>query len=151
MILFKETGYMIQLPSVQQIRAILQDNTIIAVVGLSPKTERPSNQVARYMLEAGYRIIPVNPGQNEILGAVCYPDLGSVPERIDIVNIFRRSDQVLPIVQDTLATKAKVIWMQEGIVSEPAARMAEEHGLIVIMDRCIKVAHQQYFSSPQEV
>ena len=142
---------MIQLPSLQQIRTILQNNSIIAVVGLSPKLERPSNQVARYMLSEGYRIIPVNPGQNQILGEKCYPDLGSVPERIDIVNIFRRSEHVLPVVEDAIAKKAKVIWMQEGIVNEPAARLAEGHGLTVIMDRCIKIDHQQLLAGPEEV
>ena len=135
---------MIQLPPLQQIKAILQDNTTIAVVGLSPRPERPSHQVAQYMLSAGYQVIPVNPGHSEILGQVCYPDLCSVPEHIDIVNIFRRSDQVLPVVQDAITQKSKVIWMQEGIVNEAAARLAEDHGLTVIMDRCIKVDHQQY-------
>lgn len=142
---------MIQLPSVQQIQTILRNNTVIAVVGLSPREDRPSNQVARYMRAAGYRVIPVNPGQSEIFGEECYPDLHSVPEHIDIVTIFRRSDQVLPVVQDAIAKKAKVIWMQEGIVNEPAARLAEEHGLTVIMDRCIKDDHQQFFASPGEV
>lgn len=151
MILFRETEHMIQLPSLHQIRAILQNNTTIAVVGLSPKPQRPSNQVALYMLSAGYRIIPVNPGQREILGEVCYPDLESVPERIDIVNIFRRSDQVMPVVREAITKNAKVIWMQEGIINEPAARLAEENGLTVIMDRCIKVDHQQFFSGPEEV
>jgi hypothetical protein len=142
---------MIQLPSVQQIQAILRNNTVIAVVGLSPREDRPSNQVARYMRAAGYRVIPVNPGQSEILGEECYPDLHSVPEHIDIVTIFRRSDQVLPVVQDAIVNKAKVIWMQEGIVNEPAARLAEEHGLTVIMDRCIKVDHQQFCAGQEEV
>jgi predicted CoA-binding protein len=142
---------MIQLPPLQQIQAIFQDNTIIAVVGLSPRPERPSHQVARYMLSAGYRIIPVNPGHSEILGQVCYPDLCSVPEHIDIVNIFRRSDQVLPVVQDAITQKSKVIWMQEGIVNEAAARLAEGHGLTVIMDRCIKVDHQQYLERSDKV
>ena len=95
------------------------------------------------MQEAGYRIIPVNPGHSEILGQQCYPDLLSVPGDIDIVNIFRRSDKVLPVVKDAIAKKAKVIWMQEGIVNEEAARLADKHGLTVIMDRCIMVDHQQ--------
>lgn len=142
---------MIQLPPLRQIRDILKNSTVIAVVGLSPKPDRPSNQVARYMLAAGYRIIPVNPGYHQILDQPCYPDLLTVPGNIDIVNIFRRSAQVLPIVQDAITKKAKVIWMQEGIVNDDAARLAKEKGLLVIMDRCIKVDHQQYVCRANEV
>ena len=142
---------MIQLPPLQQIQEILKDNTTIAVVGLSPKIGRPSNQVAQYMLETGYQIIPVNPGHHQILNQPCYPDLLSVPGNIDIVNIFRRSEQVLPIVQDAITKKAKVIWMQEGIVNEEAAKLAKEQGLFVIMDRCIKIDHQQYVNRSDEV
>lgn len=135
---------MIQLPPIQKIQAILQNSSTIAVVGLSPKPARPSHQVASYMLQAGYKIIPVNPGHKEILGLTCYPDLTRVPGEINIVNIFRRSDQVLPIIKDAINKKTKVIWMQEGIVNEEAAQLAENNGMIVIMDRCIKVDHQQY-------
>ena len=142
---------MIQLPSLQQIQDILTNNITIAVVGLSLKPERPSNQVARYMLVVGYHIIPVNPGHHQILNQPCYPDLLSVPGKIDIVNIFRRSEQVLPVVQDAITKKAKVIWMQEGIVNEEAAKLAKEQGLFVIMDRCIKVDHQQYANRSDEV
>ena len=142
---------MIQLALLQQIRDVLQNNAVIAVVGLSPKPERPSNQVAQYMLTAGYRIIPINPGHHQILGQPCCPDLLSVPENVDIVNIFRRSEQVLSVVQDAITKKAKVIWMQEGIVNEEAARLAREQGLLVIMDRCIKVDHQQYLYRSDEV
>lgn len=151
MILLKHMGDMMQLPPLQQIQAILCNNTTIAVIGLSPKPARPSHQVTKYMLSAGYKIIPVNPGHDEILGQVCYPDVLSVPQNIDIVNVFRRSDQVLPVVQDAITKKAKVIWMQEGIVNEEAARLAEQHGISVIMDRCIKVDHQQYFHRIDEV
>jgi predicted CoA-binding protein len=142
---------MIQLPPLQQIQEIFKDNTTIAVVGLSPKIGRPSNQVARYMLETGYQIIPVNPGHHQILNQPCYPDLLSVPGNIDIVNIFRRSEQVLLIVQDAITKKAKVIWMQEGIVNEEAAKLAKKHGLFVIMDRCIKIDHQHYVNRSDEV
>ena len=138
---------MIQLPSIRHLKDILQKNTTIAVVGLSPKPVRPSHQVSLYMLKAGYRIIPVNPGQDIILDQVCYPDLASVPEKIDIVNIFRRADQVLPIVQAAIEKQVKVIWMQEGIVNDEAARLAEGAGIDVIMDRCIMVDHQQYLQS----
>lgn len=136
---------MFQLPPIQQIKAILQNSTTIAVVGLSPKPVRPSYQVAQYMLQAGYTIIPVNPGHSEILDQPCYPDLLSVPHEIDIVNIFRRSDTVLPVVRDAIAVKAKAIWMQEDVINEDAAKLAEAEGIPVIMDRCIKIDHQQYF------
>lgn len=142
---------MIQLPPVQEIKHILQKYSAIAVVGLSPKPERPSHWVSQYMIQAGYTIIPVNPGQHEILGQVCYPDLLSVPHDIDIVNIFRRADQVLPFVKDAITRKAKVIWMQEGIVNEDAALLARKNGITVIMDRCIKVDHQHYVHKPEEV
>ena len=142
---------MIQLLPLQQIQDILKKNTVIAVVGLSPKPERPSNQVAQYMLATGYQIIPVNPGHRQILNQPCYPDLLSVPGDIDIVNIFRRSEQVLPVVQEAIKKKAKVIWMQEGIINEEAAKLATEQGLLVIMDRCIKIDHQQYVNRSDEV
>ena len=117
----------------------------IAVVGLSPKESRPSNRVARYLIDAGYNVIPVNPGQLEILGRTCYPDLESVPEQVEIVDIFRRSEDVLPVVKSAVAIGAKVVWMQLGIVHEQAAKLAEEAGLTVVMDRCIKVDHQNHF------
>ena len=142
---------MIQLPPIQQIQDILQKYSTVAIVGLSPKAERPSHRVAQYLLQVGYSVIPVNPGQSEILGQVCYPDLLSVPVEVDIVNIFRRSDQVLPVVQDALTKGAKVIWMQEGVINDDAAKLAEAHGMTVFMDRCIKVDHQQYVHRPEEV
>ena len=135
-----------QLAPVKKIREILQECRRIAVVGLSPKPARPSNQVAAYMLRAGYDIIPVNPGHGEILGLPCYPDLRSVPGTIDMVNIFRRSEEVLPVVMAAIDKKVRVIWMQQGIVNEEAAALAEKQGITVIMDRCLKVDHQQYMS-----
>ena len=123
------------------IRNILKNTTTIAVVGLSPKPNRPSNQVAQYLKDAGYTIIPVNPGQDTLLGLPCYPSLQAIPEPVDMVDIFRRSEFVLPIVAEAIAIKAKVIWMQSGIINEAAARLAEEAGLMVIMDRCTMVDH----------
>jgi len=134
-----------QLTPVRKIREILQECRRIAVVGLSPKPARPSNQVAAYMIRAGYDIIPVNPGHAEILDQPCYPDLRSVPGSIDMVNIFRRSEEVLPIVQAAMEKKVRVIWMQQGIVNEEAAALAKKQGITVIMDRCLKVDHQQYW------
>ncbi len=115
----------------------------IAVVGLSPKTNRPSNQVAVYLQQAGFKIIPVNPGQTKILGEQCYPDLQSIPDSVDIVDIFRRSDQVEPVIRDAVAIGAKVVWMQQGIAHQKGAEFAEAAGLTVIMDRCIKIDHAQ--------
>ncbi len=130
-----------QLTNFSEIADILKTSKTIAVVGLSPKSERPSNDVARYLISAGYTVIPVNPGQSEILGRTCYPDLSSVPEAIDIVDIFRRPEHVLPIVEEAIKIKAKVVWMQEGVVHEEAAKKARAAGLKVIMDRCLKVDH----------
>lgn len=123
------------------IRRVLKDSKTIAVVGLSPKPQRPSHQVARYLMEAGYTIIPVNPGQDSILGLPCYPDLRAIPTPVDMVDIFRRPQAVLPIVEDAIAIGARFIWMQEGIVNKEAAAKAEAAGLTVIMDRCTKIDH----------
>jgi predicted CoA-binding protein len=123
------------------IRRVLKDSKTIAVVGLSPKPQRPSHQVARYLMEAGYTIIPVNPGQDTILGLPCYPDLRAIPTPVDMVDIFRRPQAVLPIVEDAIAIGARFIWMQEGIVNKEAAAKAEAAGLTVIMDRCTKIDH----------
>jgi predicted CoA-binding protein len=126
---------------VKKIRRILKESETIAIVGLSPKTQRPSHQVARYLMEAGYTIIPVNPGQEAILGLPCYPNLRTIPTRVDLVDIFRRPEEVLPIVEDAIVIGAKFIWMQEGIVNEEAAKKAEAAGIPVIMDRCTKIDH----------
>ncbi|MEN8135878.1 MAG: CoA-binding protein [Thermodesulfobacteriota bacterium] len=124
-----------------EISLLLKKYRNIAVVGLSPKNNRPSNQVAVYLMEAGYNIIPVNPGQQEILGKKCYPDLESIPESIDIVDIFRRSEDIPPIVESAIKIGAKIVWMQQGIVNEEAAASAKKAGLTVVMDRCLKVDH----------
>ena len=123
------------------IRKILNNSKTIAVVGLSPKPQRPSHQVARYLMAAGYLIIPVNPGQETILGLTCYPNLRAIPTAVDLVDIFRRSEAVAPIVEDAIGIGAKFIWMQEGVVNSEAAAKAEAAGLVVIMDRCTKVDH----------
>ena len=112
----------------------LTKSKVIAVVGLSPNTERDSHRVAKYMQEQGYRIIPVNPMVDEVLGKRSYPDLKSVPESIDMVDIFRRSETVPPVVDEAIAIGAKYIWMQDGVVNEEAANKAEDAGISVIMD-----------------
>ena len=127
----------------KQISEILRVCRTIAVVGLSAKRYRPSYGVAEYMQRAGYRIIPVNPHETEILGEKCYPDVESIPEPIDIVNVFRRSEFVPEIVEAAIRKGAKVVWMQEGVIHEEAARRAREAGLEVVMDRCILKDHRR--------
>jgi predicted CoA-binding protein len=126
---------------VATIRKVLRESKTIAVVGLSPKPNRPSHQVARYLMEVGYTIIPVNPGQDIILGQTCYSNLRDIPTPVDMVDIFRRQEEVVPIVEDAIGIGARFIWMQQGIVNEEAAEKAEAAGLIVIMDRCTKIDH----------
>lgn len=123
------------------IHKVLRDSKTIAVVGLSPKPHRPSHQVAIYLMEVGYTIIPVNPGQNTILGRTCYPNLRAIPTPVDMVDIFRRQEAVLPIVEDAISIGAQFIWMQEGIINKEAAAKAESAGLTVIMNRCTKIDH----------
>ena len=126
-----------------QISEILRNAHTIAVVGLSGKRFRPSYGVAEYMQRAGYRIIPVNPREKQVLGETSYPNLEAVPESIDIVDIFRRSDFVLEIVEAAIRKGAKVIWMQEGVIHEDAAQRAMEAGLTVVMDRCMRATWQR--------
>ena len=123
------------------IRKVLRDSKTIAVVGLSPKPHRPSHQVASYLMEVGYTIIPVNPGQDAILGRTCYANLRAIPTPVDMVDIFRRQKAVLPIVEEAISIGAQFIWMQEGIVNKEAAAKAESAGLTVIMNRCTKIDH----------
>ena len=118
------------------ITSVLNDCRIIAVVGLSSNSARPSFGVASYMQAQGYRVIPVNPNETTVLGEPAAPSLAAVPGAIDLVNIFRKSEEVLPIVEEAIARGAKAIWMQEGVVSEAAAQRAEQAGLLVVMDRC---------------
>ncbi|MBI2845231.1 MAG: CoA-binding protein [Chloroflexi bacterium] len=120
---------------------ILSQYKTIAIVGLSPKLDRYSNYVGQYLQSQGYRIIPVNPNYPEILGEKSYPDLLSIPEPIEVVEIFRRPEDVPPIVDQAIKKGAKVIWMQEGIVHEEAAKKAREAGLLVVMDRCMHREH----------
>ncbi|MFC1524154.1 CoA-binding protein [Thermodesulfobacteriota bacterium] len=129
------------IPSLHDIRLLLTQAKTIAVVGLSPKNNRPSHQVAQYLIDTGYTVIPVNPGQDHILGLTCYPDLLSIPEPVDIVNIFRRSEDIPPIVDQAIAIQAAVVWMQQGIINQEAAQKAETAGIRVVMDKCIKVEH----------
>lgn len=115
---------------------IFRDCNTIAVVGLSSNPARPSYRVAAYMQSQGRRVIPVNPNETHILGEPAYPSLAAVPNTIDLVNIFRKSEDVLPIVEEAIERGAKAVWMQEGIINEQAAVRAREAGLLVVMDRC---------------
>mgnify|MGYP003385155120 FL=1 len=118
------------------IRQILADCRTIAVVGASSNPARASNHVASYMKAQGYRVIPVNPNEQTVIGEPAYPSLTAVPGPIDLVDIFRKSEDVLPIVEEAIARGAKAIWMQEGVINEAAAQLAREAGLAVVMDRC---------------
>jgi predicted CoA-binding protein len=126
-----------------RISEVLHSARTIAVVGLSGKRYRPSYGVAEYLKRAGYRIIPVNPMEKEVLGERSYPDLESIPEPVDLVDVFRRSEHVPEIVESAIRIGAKAIWMQEGVIHEAAAARAEAAGLAVVMDRCILKDHRR--------
>ena len=131
--------------TIAELRRILKNNHTIAVVGLSADWYRPSYFAAKYMQEHGFRIIPVNPKYDEILGEKCYPNLKAIPEAVDIVDVFRKPDDCVPIAEDAVAIGAKVLWLQLGVVNEEAARIAEAGGLEVVMDRCVKIEYARLF------
>ncbi len=123
------------------LRRILAKSRTLAVVGLSAQWYRPSFFAAKYMRDHGYRIIPVNPRYDEVLGERCYPDLRSIPDPVDLVDCFRKSAEILPIAEDAIAIGAKVLWMQLGVINEQAAQRASAAGLEVVMNRCVKIEH----------
>jgi len=125
------------------IEKIIRESKNIAVVGISNKLGRPSLTVASYLKGQGYRIIPVNPTIQDVNGEKCYPDLSSIPEKVDVVDIFRKPADVLPVVEEAVRIGAKAVWMQEGIVNEEAARKAREAGLQVVMDKCMLKEHSR--------
>jgi predicted CoA-binding protein len=127
--------------SSQAIKQILDECKTIAVVGLSSNPMRPSNNVSDFMQRNGYRIIPVNPNETEVLGERAYPTLADVPEKIDLVDIFRRSEDAGEAVDEAIRVGAKAVWLQEGVIDEAAARRASDAGLLVVMDRCILKEH----------
>ena len=131
------------MPEPASIRELLRAARVIAVVGLSGDRRRPSYGVSQYMQRAGYRIIPVNPNESEVLGERAHPSLETVPEKIDIVDIFRRSEFVPEIVDQAIRVGATAVWMQEGVVDEEAAARARAAGLTVVMDRCILKEHRR--------
>ncbi len=130
---------------IQTLRRILGENRVIAVVGLSADWFRPSYFAAKYMLEHGYRVIPVNPKYPEILGQRCYKSLAEVPEKIGIVDIFRKTQDVMPIAEAAIAVGARVLWQQLGVRNEAAAAKARAAGLEAVMDRCVKIEHGRLF------
>ena len=126
-----------------QLKRILETTRTIATVGLSSSPEKASYGIARYLQSQGYRVIPVNPSADEILGEKSYPDLTSIPDKIDVAQLFRPSDEVPPFVDQAVEIGAKVVWMQEGITNEAAAAKAQAAGLEVVMDRCVRVEHRR--------
>jgi hypothetical protein len=129
-------------PTWDEIRKILKTTKVIAVVGLSNNPDRPSHDVAGYLKRAGYRIIPVNPTIKEALGEKAYPTLRDVPEKVDVVQIFRRPEEVPAVVDDAIAIGVKVVWMQPGAENDEAAARAEKAGLIAVNGACMMVAHR---------
>jgi predicted CoA-binding protein len=127
----------------EAIRRVLLGARTVAVVGCSPKPDRDSHQIARYLIEKGYGVVPVNPGADEILGRKCYPDLRSVPGKVDIVDVFRAAEHVPPIAEEAVAVGAECLWLQSGIVHDEAARRASDAGLYVVQDRCIATLHRR--------
>jgi len=126
-----------------EIRRILSSSRTVAVVGASDKPWRDSNDIMRYLMGRGYRVFAVNPNYKTVLDQTCYANLKDVPEPIDIVDVFRRSESVPAIVREAISVKAKTLWLQLGVVSEEGARLAEKHGMKVIVDRCIAVDHRR--------
>lgn len=130
---------------IDTLRRVLRDSRTIAVVGLSAEWHRPSYFAAKYMQQRGYRIVPVNPKYPEILGETSYPDLKSIPFPVDLVDVFRKPQDCVPIAQDAVAIGAKALWLQIGVINEEAQRVAEDAGLTVVADRCVKIEYARLF------
>jgi predicted CoA-binding protein len=128
---------------------ILRDSHTVALVGASSDEERPSYRVFSYLKEQGYRVIPVNPLFSQVLGETSYPDLVAIPEKVDVVDIFRRAEDVPPVVDQAISIGAKVVWMQQGVVNEAAASRAREAGLQVVMDKCMRKEHLKMRGIPE--
>lgn len=130
---------------IQRLRRLLSTSKTIAVVGLSANWYRPSYFAAKYLIDHGYEVLPVNPNYAEVLGRECYPDLKSLPQRVDVVDIFQKPDRVPALVEEAIEIGAKVVWMQIGIVHEEAAQRARDAGLEVVMNRCMKIEYARLF------
>jgi predicted CoA-binding protein len=127
------------------LRRVLRETRTLAIVGLSADWYRPSHFVAKYMKEHGYQVVPVNPKYEQILGEKCYPDLRSIPQPVDMVDVFRKPADCVPIASDAVQIGAKFLWLQIGVVNEEARRIAEAAGLTVIMNRCVKIEYARLF------
>jgi uncharacterized protein len=132
-------------PDVAELRRIYKENHVIAVVGLSADWFRPSYFAAKYMMDHGYKVIPVNPRYREVLGQRCYPNLRAIPGKVDIVDCFRKSEEIPALSEDAIAIGARVLWMQIGVISHEAAKKARSAGLEVVMDRCVKIEYARLF------
>jgi len=132
----EQRGASLEINSDETISRILDECHTIAVVGLSSDTWRPSNSVSAYMRRTGYRVIPINPNETEVFGEKAYPDLASVPEKFELVDVFRRSEEAGKAVDEAIAVGAKAVWLQEGVIDRAAAQRALDAGLLVVMDRC---------------
>ena len=135
----------------KRMKDILVSTKTIASVGLSSNPQKESYGIAAYLKEQGYRIIPVNPNADEILGEKSYPDLSSIPEEVDAVQVFRKPEDVPPVVDEAIKIGAKVVWMQEGIRHEEAAQKAREAGLQVVMDACMRATHRRLMIGPKPI
>jgi hypothetical protein len=127
------------------LRRILKENRVLAIVGLSANWHRPSYFAAKYMLEHGYRVIPVNPQYAEVLGQKCYASLRDIPEKVDLVDVFRKTTDVMPVAEDAIAIGARVLWQQLGVTNAEAAAKARAAGMETVMDRCVKIEHGRLF------
>ena len=134
------------LTSDEELQQLLTETKTIAVIGASPKPWRDSGSISEYLNRQGYTVFPVNPKYDEVLGMKCYHDLKSIPEKIDLVDIFRNPDEIGPVIDEAIAVGAKAVWMQLGVINEKAAAKAEKAGLKVVMDRCIAVEHRTLLS-----
>jgi hypothetical protein len=130
---------------IASLRRILKTHRVIAVVGLSANWWRPSHFVAKYLQDHAYRVIPVNPAYQEVLGEKCYASLKEIPDKVDMVDCFRKADEIPALVEDAIAIGAKCLWMQLGVVNHEAAKRATEAGLDVVMDHCVKIEHGRLF------
>ena len=133
-------------PVEDEIREILEGSKTIAIVGLSDKPDRDSNRVAKYLMEHGYKIIPVNPAKSEILGEKCYPDLQSIPDKIDIVDIFRKVDAIPSIVDEAIKINPKTIWLQLGLAHHESAEKVRNAGIKIVQSKCTKIEHNRFMS-----
>lgn len=138
--------------SPDQVKQILLDTKTIAVVGMSSRGERPAHEVPKYLQAHGYKIVPINPTAQHILGEKAYPSLSAIPPEIhiDTVQVFLRSEEVPPVVEEAIKIGARVVWMQEGVRNDEAAKRAQEAGLKVVQDRCMRAAHRFFFAEPKK-